>query len=151
MHKGYPLQERAASFKTHIVGRDVELPEGFAIWQAYYRLRGGLTAQRKFFEIRSKEYASKYHLHFSEKTLDHLPTVSYHFEGLQKMLSENRTWMKHPDRSETTEYISDNLHPLRVSPRAADGPESEEETLGPLGTSLAPPCHLSGLTPELGI
>ena len=50
-HKGYPLEELAASFQTHIVGCDVELPEGFAIWKAYYCLCSGLNAQKKFFEI----------------------------------------------------------------------------------------------------
>ena len=130
VHEGYPLEEQAASFQTHIVGHDVELPEGFAIWQAYYHLRGGLNAQRKFFEIRTTEYTSKYHLHFSEKTLDNLPTVSYSYKGQREMPVKDRTWIKHPERAETTEYISDK--PPRQPP--ADGPESEEETV-----RLAPP------------
>ena len=130
-HKGYPIEEQAASFQTHIVGHDIELPEGFAIWQAYYRLRSGLNAQKKFFEIRTKEYASKYHLHFSEKTLDNLPTVSYSYKGQREMPAKDHTWIKHPERAETTEYISDKPH--RLTP--ADGPELEEETLplAPLG------------------
>lgn len=124
-HKGYPLKELAASFQTHIVGCDVELPEDFVIWQAYYRLRGGLNAQKKFFEIRTKEYASKYYLHFSEKTLESLPTASYRYKGLHEMPPKDRTWIKHPDQAETTEYISDK--PLTLT--LATGPESEEETL----------------------
>ena len=38
-HEGYPVEEQAASFEAHIVGQDIELPKGFAIWQAYYHLR----------------------------------------------------------------------------------------------------------------
>jgi len=137
VHKGYSLEEQAATFQTHIVGHDVKLPEGFAIWQAYYHLHGGLKAQKKFFEIRTKEYASKYHLHFSEKTLDNLPTVSYHYEGQREMPVKDRTWIKNPERAETTEYISDKPHTLAP---AADGPESEEETLPPAALgSLAHP------------
>ena len=130
VHKGYPLEEQAASFQTHIVGHDVELPEGFAVWQAYYCLHGGLNAQKKFFEIRSKKYASIYHLHFSETTLDNLPTVSYSYEGQREMPAKDWTWMKHPERAETTEYISNKPH--KLTPADHDGPESEEETL-PLG------------------
>lgn len=126
-HKGYPLLEQGASFKTHIVGPNTKLPQGFTIWQAYYRLRGGLKAQKKFFEIRTKEYTSKYHLYFSEKTLDKLSTVSYHHVGQHKMLPKDRIWMKHPERAETTEYISRKNHTL--APTAEDGPESEEDTV----------------------
>jgi len=112
VHKGYPLEEQAASFQTHIVGHDVELPEGFTIWQAYYLLHSGLKVQIKFFEIQTKEYASKYHLHFSEKTLDNLPTLSYRHEGQCEMPVKDRTWIKNPERAETTEYIPDKPHTL---------------------------------------
>ena len=47
---------------------------------------------------------------------------------------KDRTWMIHPERAGTTEYISSNRHALAP---AADGPESEEETapLVPIPTS----------------
>ena len=38
MHKGYPLEEHPATFRTHMSGHNVKLPEGFSIWQAYYHL-----------------------------------------------------------------------------------------------------------------
>ena len=134
-HKGYPLEEQGASFQNHMVGPNIKLPKGFTIWQAYYRLRGGLKAQKKFFEIRTKEYTSKYHLHFSEKTLDDLSTVSYHYEGQHEMLAKDRIWMKHPERAGTTEYISNKQYTLAP---VEDGPESEEDTvpLVPIPTSL---------------
>lgn len=128
-HKGYPLEEQAASFQTHVVGptSNINLPKGFTIWQAYYRLRGGLKAQKKFFDIRTKEYTSKYHLYFSEKTLDNLSTVSYHHVGQHEMPAKDRNWMKHPERAGTTEYISSKHHST-LAP-AAEGLESEEETV----------------------
>ena len=137
-YKGFPLKKQAASFQTHIVGHKVELPKGFTIWQAYYRLRGGLKAQQKFFEVRTKEYTSKYHLHFSEKTLDNLSTMSYHYDGQRAMPVKDRTWMKHPERAGTTEYISDKPDTLATS-TVEDGPESEEETLPPVPTFPASP------------
>ena len=135
-HKGYPLEEQAASFQTHIVGPNIKLPKGFTIWQAYYCLRGGLKAQKKFFEIRTKEYASKYHLYFSEKTLDNLSTVSYHHQGQHEMPAKDRNWMKHPERAGTTEYISSKHRTLASA--AGDGPESEEETIPPVPIPTSP-------------
>ena len=130
-HKGYPLEEQAASFQTHIAGptSNIKLPKGFTIWQAYYRLRGGLKAQKKFFEIRTKEYTSKYHLYFSEETLDNLSSVSYHHQGQYEMPAKDRNWMKHPERAGTTEYISIKGHTSTLTAAADDGPESEEETV----------------------
>jgi hypothetical protein len=124
-HKGYPLEDKKATFHTH-TGRNIKLPKGFIIWQAYYCLRGGLMAQKKFFEIRTKEYASKYHLYFSEKNLNDLSTVSYHHESQHEMPAKDRIWMKDPERPGTTEYISGKPHILAST--AEDGPESEEET-----------------------
>lgn len=128
-HKGYPVEEQAASLETHLAGHNIELPEGYSIWQAYYRLRGGIKAQKKFFEMRTKEYTTKYHLHFSEKTLGNLPTASYRFEGLQEMPAKDRTWIQNPEKSGTTEYIPEKPTAPKIM---EDGPESEDETI-PLG------------------
>jgi hypothetical protein len=125
-HGGHPYEEQNATFKTHITGRNVKLPEGFAIWQAYYHLRGGLNGQRKFYETRTKQYASQYNLYFSEATLDKLPTVSYRHEGLHEMPAKDRFWLINPERAGTTEYIPDMP---RTVPSGHEGPESEEETL----------------------
>jgi hypothetical protein len=127
-HGGHPYEERNATFKTHISGRSVNLPEGFAVWQAYYHLRGGLDAQRKFYETRTQQYATQYHLYFSEATLDKLPTVSYRQEGLHEMPARDRFWLYHPERSGTTEYIPDIPRELHI-PSGDEGPESEEDTV----------------------
>ena len=50
-HNGYPIIEESRSFNTHMTGRDIVLPDGFAIWEAFYYLRGGLAAQDKFYEM----------------------------------------------------------------------------------------------------
>lgn len=127
-HGGHPYEERNATFKTHISGRSVNLPEGFAVWQAYYHLRGGLDAQSKFYETRTQQYATQYHLYFSEATLDKLPTVSYRQEGLHEMPARDRFWLYHPERSGTTEYIPDIPRALHI-PSGDEGPESEEDTV----------------------
>jgi hypothetical protein len=138
-HKGYPVEEKKASFQTHIAGPNIKLPKGYRIWQAYYSLRGGLKAQKKFFEIRTKEYTSKYHLYFSEKTLDDLSTISYHHQGQHEMLAKDRNWIKQPERAGTTEYISSKSYTLNASESVAeDGPESEEETVPPVPIPSSP-------------
>jgi hypothetical protein len=91
-----------------MTGRNVELAEGFRIWQAYYCLRGGITAQRKSYETRTKQYVSRYHFHFSENTIDNLSSVSYRHKTLQ------------------TEYIPAQPH---AALGGDEGPESEEETV----------------------
>ena len=60
----------------------------------------------KFFEMRTKEYTSKYHLHFSEKTLHNPTTILYHCEGLQEMPAKDRIGMMNLEKAGTTEYIS---------------------------------------------
>jgi len=115
-------------FETHILGKKPKLPKGFAVWEAIYLLRGGLAAQDKFYEIRTKEYAARYHLYFSEITLDELPTVSYRCAGFHEMEKKDRLWMLRPERAGTTEYLSTIVPSL---PPAQEGPESEEETIAP--------------------
>ena len=97
-------------------GRNVKLPEGFSIWQAYYHLRRGLKAQIKNFEMQTKEYTSKYHLHFSEKTLHNPPTVLYLCEGLQEMPAKDRIGMKNSDKAGMTEYISHKATAIYCEP-----------------------------------
>ena len=68
-HKGYPIVEKNATYNTHMTGRDIILPDRFAIWEAFYHLRGGLAAQDKFYENRIEEYQERFNLHFSEPNL----------------------------------------------------------------------------------
>ena len=62
-------------FETHVMGKKLTLPKGFVIWQAIYHLRGEIAAQDKFYEIRMKEYATRYHLYFSERNFLPCPII----------------------------------------------------------------------------
>jgi len=124
-----------------MTGRDIILPNGFAIWEAFYHLRGGLAAQDEFYQNRIEEYQECFSLYFSEPDLDKLPRVSFRHDGYEEMPKKDRRWLVHPTKSETTEYVS--TEPTRPSPTAStpavEGPESEEET-------TPPPAKMSNLT-----
>ena len=63
-HNGYPIIEKNATFNTHMTGWDIVLPNGFAIWEAFYHLYGRLAAQNKFYKTRIKKYQNCYGLSF---------------------------------------------------------------------------------------
>ena len=141
-HNGHPIIEKNATLNTHMTGRDIVLPDGFVIWEAFYHLRGGLSAQDKFYETRIKEYQGCYGLSFSEPNLENPSSVSFQHAGYKEMSEDNRSWISRSTKSKTTEYVSS--HPpsnlrLVTSASGDDGPESEEETLPPLmPTALKP-------------
>ena len=76
------LQHKILPPSKLMSGRNVKLPKGFSIWQAYYRLQRGLKAQKKFFEMRTKEYTSKYHFHLSKRIT--LPPLCITAKGYKK-------------------------------------------------------------------
>ena len=43
-------------------------------------------------------------------TIDNLPTVSYHHEGVHEMSDKDHVWMNSPKKAETTEYIPEQPH-----------------------------------------
>ena len=133
-HNGYSVCDKDMKFETHVMGRKPKLLKGFIIWEAIYHLRGDIAAQDKFYEIRTKKCAARYHLYFSERNLDKPSTVSYYRAGLHEMEKKRRTWMFQPKQAATTEYLSTTIpsHPL-----AQDGPESEEETIPPVQKILS--------------
>ena len=156
-HNGYPIIEKNATFNTHMVGRDIILPDGFAIWEAFYHLRGGLAAQDKFYKTRIKEYEHCYGISFSEPDLKNPSHVSLQHAGYKEMSKDDRKWIGKSSKVETTEYVLTQPTRFgRVPPQApGDGPESEEETIPPkkqslnsmdlvnLMTTTAPPPSLS--------
>lgn len=136
-HNGYPIIEKDATFDTHMTGRDIVLPDGFAIWEAFYRLRGGLTAQDNFYETRIRKYQDCYSLSFSEPNLENPAHVSIQHASYKEMPKVDRIWIGRSTRSETAEYVSTqpppNPVPVRVvawpvGDATGSGPESEEET-----------------------
>ena len=47
---GFSIKECNATFKSHMVGTDVNIPSGFVVYEAFYILRGGLKAQELLFD-----------------------------------------------------------------------------------------------------
>jgi len=131
-HKGYPIIEKKATFNTHMVGRDIILPDGFTIWEAFYHLRGGLAAQDKFYKTRIEEYQDCFSLSFSEPNLDKLPHALLQHASYKEMQKNDRNWMANPAQSETAEYVSIEPPPRPAASTPVEGPESEEETSPPL-------------------
>ncbi|KAF8069336.1 hypothetical protein FPV67DRAFT_1415419, partial [Lyophyllum atratum] len=130
LHNGYPVQERDAKVSTHLSGKKIRLPEGYAIHQVFYHLRGGLRAQEKFFELRAKAYRDRFNIHPSQTTLDKPFTMSYPHPDFTLMDKKERFWIVNPYRSRTAEYLSRtriasplSQISLEFSP---DPPESEE-------------------------
>jgi PHD finger protein len=138
-HNGYPIIEKNATFNTHMTGRDIVLPDGFAIWEAFYHLRGGLSAQDKFYETRIKEYQYTYGLSFSEPNLKNPSHVSFQHGDYKEMPKDDQNWIARSTKCETMEYVSTQPPPRCVTSALiqSDGLESEEETI-PLEKSLKP-------------
>ncbi|KAF4620872.1 hypothetical protein D9613_000021 [Agrocybe pediades] len=59
-HGGKPVIEENASFETHVSGRRPNIPKGYRVYAAFYHLRGGIAAQKEFFEIRTKQISKKF-------------------------------------------------------------------------------------------
>lgn len=93
--KGYPIIEKNATYDTHMTGRDIILPDGFAIWEAFYHLHGGLAAQDECYENRIEEYQEHFNLYFSEPDLDKLPRISFQHAGYEEMPKKDRCWLVH--------------------------------------------------------
>jgi hypothetical protein len=128
-HNGYPIIEKSGTFNTHMTGRDIVLPDGFAIWEAFYYLRGGLAAQDKFYEMRIKEYEYCYGLSFSEPSLENPSRVLFLNPGFKEMPRVDQIWIAKSSKSEKAEYILTQPPSQHVtSALDDDGPESEEET-----------------------
>jgi hypothetical protein len=87
-HKGYPVEELGARFLTHISGKNINLPEGFVVYQVFYLLRGGRKAQDKFFELRTSALTDKFNFHFSTSNLDKLFSVTHQSDEFAKLESK---------------------------------------------------------------
>jgi len=153
-HNGSPVLNKTAKIGTDITRN---LPQGFHVHQALYRLRGGVKAQDQFFQIQCQAYEEKFNLQMSSKLVDVLPAVSYMGDDLVKYWPPNQETV----RKSKTEYLSltapdisqgkdrsKNLTvkvPLYVSSRST--PESEDETTGPTkpATANSPSSSISSL------
>jgi hypothetical protein len=89
---GFSIKESNATFNSHMVGNNINIPSGFVVYEAFYILRGGLKAQELFYSIRTKALTKKFGLHFSQSNLDKLTSVVYKSPGLVQMATNDRFW-----------------------------------------------------------
>jgi hypothetical protein len=158
-HTESPVLNTTAKIGTHLAGKNICPPKGFHVHQALYRLRGGVEAQDRFFQIQCRAYEEKFNLQMSSKSVDVLPAVLYRGDDLVKYSPPKQK----KDRTPKTEYLSrtapDILQgkdkskglainvPLYLS--SGSTPESEDETTGAAKPATAHPLYLSSrLTPE---
>jgi hypothetical protein len=145
-HKGYPVEELGARFSTHISGKNIDLPEGFVVYQVFYLLRGGRKAQDKFFELQTSALTDKFNFHFSTSNLDKLFSVTHQSDEFAKLESKQRTWLFNPFKSMTLEYVSRNPPLSPTDNTVTDGslePESEEEMVPRKPGPQNNPQHIS--------
>ncbi|KAF5379487.1 hypothetical protein D9615_006638 [Tricholomella constricta] len=127
-HGGRPTKEVGAKVSTHLAGQDPQLPKGFRAYQAYYRLRGGLVAQKKFYDLRTAAFQQEYCLGFSEPSFGKRFSVSYTADDMVPMDKKTRFWLRNASSRPTMEYLSKILDPMLSLDLESDVAESEEET-----------------------
>ena len=89
---GFSIKESNATFNSHMVGTNINIPSGFVVYEAFYILRGGLKAQELFYSIHTKALTKRFGLHFSQSNLDKLTSVVYKSPGLVQMATNDRFW-----------------------------------------------------------
>ncbi|KAG5645384.1 hypothetical protein DXG03_006337 [Asterophora parasitica] len=83
------------------------LPEGYQVHAVFYRLRGGVNAQAKFYELRTTHLRIHSPLRLTRLSVMHsTPTVSYCHPNFYEMAKKNRFWKDKPSEASTTEYLT---------------------------------------------
>ena len=146
-NKGLVIGEPGATIETHMAGRQPLLPTGFSIYQVFYVLRGGLSAQEAFFRRRSPKIKAKYGLQISSLGLHDSPSITMLSDKYVELRPSDRTWLFNPFTKLTLEYVSASHSNISATGDHDDvsdslGPESEEDlhpiTLDTDNTSTAP-------------
>ncbi|KAF8173113.1 hypothetical protein BJ912DRAFT_859605, partial [Pholiota molesta] len=88
-HDGFAVEEPNATFSTHMIGAELNLPKGYSVYQAFYILRGGVKAQDIFYKSRKQALSKRFSIHIPNKGLEKLPTVSYKATGFVQMKSKD--------------------------------------------------------------
>ena len=69
----------------HMSGKNINLPEGFVVYQVFYLLHGGTKAQDKFFELWTSALTDKFNVQFSTSNLDTPFLMTYHSNDYAKL------------------------------------------------------------------
>lgn len=125
---GHIKEENGASFKTHMSGANIQLPDGFVIYQVFYALHGGFQAQQAFYQHRSKEISSRHDISFSSTQLNEPISTVLSREGFKRLDDVDCEWKFNAYTSPMIEYVSSNSTPPESSlEMESPGPESEED------------------------
>ncbi|KAF8160154.1 hypothetical protein BJ912DRAFT_936174 [Pholiota molesta] len=107
-HNGIPIIERNTTFATHLSGQNIEIPNGYSIYEAFYYLRGGFKAQKLFYEKRTNDLTKCLSLRVlpTSSGPTSLPSIVFQAEHLSKLDQHRRkAWTSKPD-SWAVEYVS---------------------------------------------
>jgi hypothetical protein len=142
-NEGFPIREDSASFRTHMSGRKIKLPNNYLVYQVLYRLRGGATAQDQFFRLQTAELSRRFGFQFSTKNLNTLFSVTYHDDKYTQLDNNKRLWLLNPWRSQTLEYVSQSAH----GDMSDDALDIESEDENPLSKPNLPEQDISSSPP----
>lgn len=141
-HKGMTVVEQNATFQTHVAGKNIKIPEGYIVYQAFYHLRGGLQAQRMFYEIRTKALQDLLNISFSKPDPYQIPQIAYQANDLVRLEpSLRRAWSQ---KNDIEEYIAPHKNQSKskaVKSRPTRKPSSErpsEKATAPIESDTTP-------------
>lgn len=114
VHGGHSMHEKGAKLDTHLSGTDIDHPDEYTTHAVIYHLRGGSTAQSRFYQDQLSAAARLHHLAFSSTDLDVLPEISDSRLGhsMIRMADVDRFWMINPYYRKTADYVPSGLHSL---------------------------------------
>ena len=76
-NRGVPTIEPKATFRTHVSGKEIKIPAGYSVYQAFYYLRGGTRAQKRFHELCVKDLDDLLNLRLVYPDPNKLPSIYY--------------------------------------------------------------------------
>lgn len=103
LFNGFPKEESNATFSSHVSGKNINLPDGYVVYQAFYYLRGGLAAQKEFYRLRTLLLSQRLNLDFVLSAIGPPPQVFLSLDSMIKLDPSDRLeWTR---KTTTTEYI----------------------------------------------
>jgi len=103
VHKGIPVVEQEATFKSHVSGKNIKLPNGFIVYQAFYHLRGSIRAQKRFSELRTEALQEHYNVLITQSNPNALPSITLQSDEFVRLDPALRVdWT---DKEDTYEYV----------------------------------------------
>ncbi|XP_006464141.1 hypothetical protein AGABI2DRAFT_120917 [Agaricus bisporus var. bisporus H97] len=129
MHSdGRAQRMRDGSLKGHVAGFPLKVPYKHAVHHAVYHLKGGLDAQRAFYEVRLAKLKKAFSISVDTPSPSNVSTSVYTGK-LSRLSPDCRTWIKSvKNRNNYDEYVDPTWASKPVELRAITpfSPESED-------------------------